>query len=474
MRPTRARNEGAVRAITAVLTVLAFCSAAASARAERRHLRLETDELSVKERLALPFFKVAVGPDRPLTLLGRDRPLTFRESDGKLYAEVGIGLGPPADTEREIVPGERVLALIKQGAGCVGWVFVPLVFFQGDPERGEPRWYAVSLRVLTLELGRKVLRFVDHDCDGRHLTPYRDLILSAKGPPMAVAPAVVLHREVWKLEYEEEDRPPRPDRSVWAEPDPEFRDREIFPRWTDVVDGLTYLNELRAGMGLPPVALDREASRAAMLHVRYLERNGGNGHVERRDFPGYSREGAEAALRSIGHLGPGSVRTAIDGHLASLLHRMELIDPRNTRMGIASAGSRVWIYTDFGEKRPWEDQGPVIFPGPNGRWGVGSYSGENPDPRPESHRGATGLPVTVGFFDSEGILEVRAELFRGRTQPDAWRKDADHRDLATNHDALRAAIMTEKPLRSGAHRLVVTWKQDGRPCRLEHVFRIGR
>jgi cysteine-rich secretory family protein len=290
--------------------------------------------------------------------------------------------------------------------------------------------------------------------------------VNKKGEALApVAPTLILGRNVFTFRAKEANR------AAFVKPDDEFADREIFPRFKDVADGLRHLNTLRGKMNLPPVALDREASRAALLHIGYLERNGGNGHLERSDFPGYTREGAMAGLNAIGWHGGGSVTSAVDGHLSSLLHRMDLIDPRTTAVGIASQGERIWIHTECGEKRKWEGQGPVIFPGPEGRWMTGAYSGDNPDPRPEGYRSGCGLPITIAWYGSSGVRQVTANVFYGTTPIRCFKNDAERRELNTNHPAIRAVILPKDTLKNA--KLVLTWEQAGAPCRIEVRLRIG-
>jgi hypothetical protein len=398
--------------------------------------------LKPKARLALPRFRVPAGPGRPLALAGRERPVHLDGSEERV--------GVPLDGE----------------AGLVH----ELLLVEGDPEAGEPELSAVSLTVLEGRIGREKVMFVDFDADGTFFTPYVDFLVSARDEELQpVAPVVVLHGSVYRVEYEEATA------TVTAKEDPEYVDGDAFPNWAGVARGLAHLNDIRGAMNLPPLALSREASRKVMLHVHYLERNGGNGHLEEEDRPGFTREGLEAGIRSIGSMDLGGVPETIDGHLGSLLHRLDLLDPRTTEIGIGADASRVWIYTETERRRQWEGQGPVIFPGPDASWHMGYYTGENPDPRPEGAGKTSGLPVTAAWFGQEdGILDVGAELFGPRGPIECWKRDSTHRELMVNSGQYRAALMPQTTLTSGRHRLVLTWKQHGEPRRLEYDFRIGR
>ena len=152
---------------------------------------------------------------------------------------------------------------------------------------------------------------------------------------------------------------------------------------------------------------------------------------------------------------------------------MDLIDPTITHVGIAARGKRVWIHTECGPRRPWEGQGWQIFPPAGTAWSYGLYCIDNPDPRPKGVTNATGVPVTCARSGIDGVSDVKAELFQGGRRVPCWRNDSTGRDLVTNHPSLRATLMGKKPLKRGPYRLVLTWTRNGRPCRLEHRFKIG-
>jgi len=440
-----------IRATLAILVVLAAAGGAAAA--ERT---LERKTLKPKERLRHPRYLVEVGPGKPLRLAGRAEPVAFESVEGKLRVDADGDGG----CETAVEEGEPVRIALDGGAGEH-----TLLFLAGDPGAGGPAWSAVSLDVLEARLGRRRLLFVDHDADGTFLTPWRDFLVTRRCDEyQPVAERIVLGGDVLGMGFDEEAR------TLTAREDPDFSSRDVFPDWSSVCDGLEHLNRVRAGLDLLPVTLDREASRGALLHLRYCAKNGVNGHLEEEGKPGYTREGLAAGLASIGYRGPLGVAGAIDGHLGSLLHRMDLIDPGITTIGIAVGSGRVWIHTGSKRRRRWEGQGPQVFPE---SWPVGVYAGDNPDPRPDGVTKATGLPVTCAWFGDSGVREVRAELHGPRGPVPCWKYDADGRELVTNRAELRAALMPKDPLRSGRYRLILTWRRGGTGYRREFGFRIG-
>jgi hypothetical protein len=444
-----------------LLLALITCLASPTAAAESA---LVEKTLKPKARLALPWLRVPVGPGRPLALSGRSAKVGFVEEDGVLRVDATSADG----FETIVRAGESVAVELDRASPDEPPPVRNLVFTRGDPEAGEPRWSVVSLDVLEGSIGGERVIFVDHSADGRFLGPHSDFLVRRKGGEVfPVCAKVVLGRRVFRVGYDEAAR------TVASEPDKEFVDPDVFPSWAGVAEGLAHLNEIRRGMNMLPVALSRKASRHTMLHVRYLARNGGNGHMEERGKPGYTREGLRAGVSAIGSMNKGGVPSSIDGHLSSLLHRMDLIDPTITEVGIAVDSSRVWIHTECGKRRQWDGQGPVIFPGPNGAWSPGTYSGENPDPRPEGESKTSGLPVTVSWFGRESIKKIRVELRGARGRIRCWRNDSDGRDLKTNHPSIRAALMPHSSLK-GRNLLLLTWVQDGKPCRMDYEFEIGR
>lgn len=106
---------------------------------------------------------------------------------------------------------------------------------------------------------------------------------------------------------------------------------------------LRRLNALRAQAGLGAVALDDELSRGCRLHAAYVVRNledpkvGGIGiHDEDPSLPGYTKEGARAGAASVIALAPDAAES-VDSWMATLYHRLPLLDPRVRRVGYGQA-----------------------------------------------------------------------------------------------------------------------------------------
>ncbi len=441
---------------TAILTAAALLVAGIGvAKDADVTVDLKPKTLTVKEREALPYLRVEVGAGRALAVRGCSKPVRFREGDDGL--EAGRQVLDDGDSLEVWLDGEET---ISYG------------FRKGNVGAGDPAWWTMSLGALEGKIGREKVRFLDHDGDGTFLTPHRDFLHVPKsGEVHPVTEFVVLGREVYRLTTDETAK-----KITFRKVTKTFATPDVFPGWAGVAAGLARLNRVRAGMNLPPVRLDREASRHALLHLNYCSVNGGNPHMEEKGRRGYTKEGASAGINSIGWMGGNAgVVSVIDGQLASLLHRMDLIDPRKTAIGIATGSDRVWIHVECGKYRKWEDQPPSIFPGPDGKWPVGVYAVDNPDPRPKGEKQATGIPVTVAWFGEEdGVLSVKAELFASRRKVPCLANYSGRHDLKSNAPKARAVLMARSPLSSGTYEVRVQWKQHGEERELNHRFRIGR
>lgn len=435
--------------------------------------RLVPVTLTPKVRLALPFLRVPVGPELSWVLKGRESPVFFKQVGEELRADVTAAEG----FETLIKPGKPVR--IEMGPGEEGGKPRErhAVFLKGDPKRGEPAWSVVMLTAWRGRIGRTPVTFVDHDADGAFLTEFHDFMVRSGRHLFPVSPSVVVGRSVFRVTYGE-DAYESESRWLRWQPDDGFVTKDVFPQWNDVVKGLEHINAIRRDMNLPPFGLHRTASAHAMLHVRYCVLNGYFGHHQDPEKRGYTDEGAMAGMNSIGS-GAGNVKAAINEFLTTLLHRMPLITPLVCEIGVGTDGSMVWIETASGAKRSWDEQGPVIFPGPQQSWMRSLFATERPDPRPEG-AGAVGLPVTCAWYGGEEFSSVTATLRQGRTAVACYRHDADTREIRHLADAeVKVCLMPREALGFKPYVLDLQWAVEGfdggtKTYRILYRFRIGR
>ena len=191
-------------------------------------------------------------------------------------------------------------------------------------------------------------------------------------------------------------------------------------------DLLAALNAARLRSGLPAVRLTPALSRGCDLHALYLAKNDGrglSGHDEDPQAPGYSEEGARAGKRSVisPFAGHDSPLEAFDSLMATLYHRVSVLSPALTDVGVGWAWRRDglgYLVIDVGNTmgKPDAKLWPVLYPAPGQvdvpvDFGLGAR--EVPNPLPEGVDQA-GYPVTVQLPERvEKILGLEFALVEG-------------------------------------------------------------
>jgi len=196
---------------------------------------------------------------------------------------------------------------------------------------------------------------------------------------------------------------------------------------------LNHLNVHRERAGVTKVRLLEGLSRGCDLHALYLAKNnrkGLNAHEESTDEIGYTKEGAEAGKRAVICAFPsgGEPREAVDSLMGMPYHRVKMLDPDLSSVGIG------WAYRANGEALFVMDVSttdhtaksktyPVLYPVPDQKeipleFGLGR--GELPNPVPVE--GATpGYPITLQFdYGGWRPLETEARLYVGEKEVPCW------------------------------------------------------
>lgn len=179
-------------------------------------------------------------------------------------------------------------------------------------------------------------------------------------------------------------------------------------------------------------ALDRAASD----HARYYQLNYGdpslNGmglHRQQPGKPGFTGVEMQDRARAAGYSGwvneniglSGSMTASMDWFIATINHRLTLIDPRYTDIGfgavndgrarieVINVGAPSWSNTAQPEWVPWP---------PPDATGVGlSFSGETPNPFPGA-KYPVGYPITLKYHGPGNVVFHQATLTaRGQTIP---------------------------------------------------------
>jgi hypothetical protein len=246
---------------------------------------------------------------------------------------------------------------------------------------------------------------------------------------------------------------------------------------------LARINACRKAAGLEPVAIDPALSRGCAAHAKYLVTNAGHAsvrglgaHDEDPKLPGYSEEGKKAAKASDIHF-VEPVR-AVDGWMASLFHRVPILDPglRKVGIGYASGGTGGWVSVlDVISGRGGGKSVPVVLYPADGQTGVPlAFGGEIPNPIPDDKDGKAGYPVTASFAEGTPVKEVSASLKADGREVEVWlstpEKPADER-----YQRNTVCLMARDVLKpETAYTVTVTGKVGGKAWTKTWSFTTGK
>jgi hypothetical protein len=201
------------------------------------------------------------------------------------------------------------------------------------------------------------------------------------------------------------------------------------PKPASVLDAV---NAYRVRAGLGKVRISTPLSKGCDLHALYLSKNeakGLSGHDEDPTAPGYTEEGAKAGKRSV--ISPFAAQEtaleAVDSLMATLYHRVSLLAPELSEIGIG------WAYRRDGlghlvidvatvDLRTDLKLFPIVYP-VNGQRDVpvdfGLGARETPNPIPGEVPGG-GYPITIQLVERKRPYDVDAKLFTGSQEVECW------------------------------------------------------
>ncbi|MGN6756002.1 MAG: CAP domain-containing protein [Thermomicrobiales bacterium] len=194
------------------------------------------------------------------------------------------------------------------------------------------------------------------------------------------------------------------------------------------VGALAKINEARAAIGVPPLRTNAALDSAATAHANYYKLNfgapslAGMGlHYEDPTKPGFTGADFAARAKAAGYSGSineniglsGNLLVSLDWFLGTVNHRLTLLDPRYTDIGIAAIndgtikievidlGTIVWRKSIDPAWEPW--------PGPNATNVGTSFDGESN----YIFTGANypiGFPITLKYNGASAVVFSKAQL----------------------------------------------------------------
>lgn len=191
----------------------------------------------------------------------------------------------------------------------------------------------------------------------------------------------------------------------------------------EIVTALGTINLYRSWLGIPPLTINPALQKASENHVEYYRLNFGDPalagmglHYETAGRPGFTGESFQDRARSEGYAGSvnenagvsGSMIWSVDWFIATVGHRLTLLDPRYVDVGMAAinSGSIKFEIIMLGAPRWTTELEPtwIAWPPANSTGVSLSFSGEAPNPFPGASY-PVGYPIHLKYF-GPGTLEL--------------------------------------------------------------------
>ncbi len=183
----------------------------------------------------------------------------------------------------------------------------------------------------------------------------------------------------------------------------------------EIVAALESINLYRSWLGIAPLKIDPNLQAASEGHANYYRQNYGDPnlagmglHQQTPGKPGFTGASMQDRANAAGYKGyvnenvglSGSMIWSTDWFIGTINHRLTLLDPRYTHIGMAAVdeGDIKFEVINLGATE-WTDESEpewAAWP-PNNTTGVGlSFSGEAPNPFPGASF-PTGYPITLTY-----------------------------------------------------------------------------
>ncbi|MCW5909217.1 MAG: CAP domain-containing protein [Chitinophagales bacterium] len=187
----------------------------------------------------------------------------------------------------------------------------------------------------------------------------------------------------------------------------------------EITRAFELLNTYRKNAGLKPVILNEELSLACFAHSRYVVKNkshsatqGLSAHYEVDSLPYATPQGKKAGMKScIAYVKPPY---AVEQCMNTFYHRMPLIDPKITEVGIGyyTEGYSTVCCIDMQSKYVWYNDTTtkvVVYPEPEALDITLAFQMEQPNPIPRNVT-SPGYPITIEFIRQYNIKNVKVKV----------------------------------------------------------------
>ncbi|MBA2453397.1 MAG: CAP domain-containing protein [Chloroflexia bacterium] len=245
----------------------------------------------------------------------------------------------------------------------------------------------------------------------------------------------------------------------------------------EIVTALESINLYRSWLGIAPLTFDRNLQASSEGHANYYRLNYGDPnlagmglHQQTPGKPGFTGGSMKDRATAAGYTGSvnenvglsGSMIWSTDWFIGTINHRLTLLDPRYTHIGMAAVneGDIKFEVINLGAPK-WEYQAEpewAAWP-PDNTIGVGlSFSGEAPNPFPGASF-PTGYPITLSYH-GPGELTVQSATITAN----GGRVESFSSVGSGWLSSKTALIATSAPMQNGTtYEVAVTGSANGEP-----------
>jgi hypothetical protein len=245
----------------------------------------------------------------------------------------------------------------------------------------------------------------------------------------------------------------------------------------EIVTALESINLYRSWLGIAPLTIDPKLQASSEGHANYYRLNYGDSnlagmglHQQTPGKPGFTGASMKDRATAAGYKGSvnenvglsGSMIWSTDWFIGTINHRLTLLDPRYTHIGMAAVdegdikfevinlGAPEWEYESEPEWAAWP---------PDNSTGVGlSFSGEAPNPFPGASF-PTGYPITLTYH-GPGELTLQSATITAYGQRVESFSSVGSGWLSSK----TAQIATSEPMQNGTtYEVAVTGNANGEP-----------
>ncbi len=251
-------------------------------------------------------------------------------------------------------------------------------------------------------------------------------------------------------------------------------DGKAYDPGEDFQDTLRMLNESRAKLGFGPVVIEPSLSDACYEHALYCSEHGLT-HYQDPAKAFASPAGAVAGKNSV-IASTGSMRTGYEMWLTSFFHRIYMLNPALTTVGMGAAKGATCM--DVQTTYRASEFEPYAWPPPDERGVPLSWmSGETPHPlgtsesMDQAEAVRYGYPITL-TFPSHVVTGVSAQLFIGEEEVPVFVTSPEKPSVPQferNFDTI--FLMAKAPLQPGTgYRVVIACQFRAKAFRKEWMF----